>query len=216
MKAKARSRLIVEGQDDLFSVVGLMRAHTPWPQPKYEAPVWIDLGNSAEEIMRPEYLSSLLKASDIDILGLLLDADTKPRSRYGRIRTACLAAFPDLPEEIPKGGVVAENAGKKRFGVWVMPDNAAEGCLETFLRHLVPEESEPLWVHAGNCSSKAKELGAKWRDVHEPKAKLYTWLAWQDPPGQNPGVALAKKILDPHSKEAASFVKWFKELYKLA
>jgi hypothetical protein len=215
LKVKTRNRLIVEGQDDLFSVVGLMRAHVTWPQSKYEAPVWIDLGKSDEEILRPEYLALLLKASDIDVLGLMLDADTKPESRYGRIRNACLKAFPALPADLPTGVLVAENENNKRLGVWVMPNNAAEGCLETFLRHLVPKESEPLWAHAGDAVTQAINLGANVRDPHGPKAHLYTWLAWQDPPGQNPGIALTKRILDPKSQHADNFVKWFKELYKL-
>jgi hypothetical protein len=173
------------------------------------------LGKSAEEILRVEFLATYLKASDVEVLGVMLDADTKPGSRYQRIRDTCLRAFPELPAELPSGGLVAENTDKKRLGVWVMPDNASEGCLETFLRYLVPEESEPLWVHAGDAVAQAIRLGANVRDPHGPKAHLYTWLAWQDPPGQNPGIALTKRILDPRSEHATSFVKWFKELYKL-
>jgi hypothetical protein len=47
------------------------------------------------------------------------------------------------------------------------------------------------------------------------KANLYTWLAWQDEPGQTPGHALTRKILDPSSPSALSFVKWFMALYSL-
>jgi Protein of unknown function (DUF3226) len=43
---------------------------------------------------------------------------------------------------------VADNEEQKRLGIWIMPDNRSEGSLETFLRHLVPDQSEPAWKHA--------------------------------------------------------------------
>jgi hypothetical protein len=110
--------------------------------------------------------------------------------------------------------LVAEHEDK-RFGVWIMPDNSSAGSLETFLRHLVPDESEPIWQHALGSVTEAKRLGAQCRDVHDAKANLYTWLAWHNPPGQSPGIALTKKALDPHSPSAASFVQWFRRLYAL-
>jgi hypothetical protein len=191
-----------------------MSAHTPWPADKYEAPVWIDLGRSATEILDPTYLSVLKKAPDIDIIGIMLDGDSKPRSRYASIRSHLLDVFPSLPEELPAGGAITDGESK-RLGVWIMPDNASEGCLETFLRYLVPSELQPIWEYAAECADGAKTRGAPCRDVHEDKARIYTFLAWNDPPGQNPGVALAKKVLDPRSSSAAVFVKWFKALYGL-
>jgi hypothetical protein len=207
--------LIVEGSDDLHSVVGLMRAHVTWPQPVAEAPVWIDIGKSAEEILEAGYLTAKIKTRDLQILGVMLDADVKPRGRYERIRGLCSELFPNLPEELPSSGLIADNDSDKRFGLWIMPDNGSEGSLETFLRHLVPDESEPLWKHAVQSVKVAKATGSRCRDCHDAKANLYTWLAWQDPPGQSPGLALTKKILDPQSDSAGAFVKWFRQLYRL-
>ncbi|HZL51689.1 MAG TPA: DUF3226 domain-containing protein [Terracidiphilus sp.] len=215
MKVKTRSWLVVEGYDDLYSVVSLMRAHTDWPEDKSNAPVWIDIGKSVDEIIEPVYLQTLLKASNIDVLGILLDAEQKdPGARYGRIRDICSSVFPGLPADLPAAGVISEHGGK-RMGVWVMPDNVARGGLETFLRALVPPAQEPLWNHAVESATKAKQLGAEWRDVHRHKAYLYTWMAWHDPPGQNPGRAITKKCLDPTAGNASAFVRWFKELYRL-
>jgi hypothetical protein len=88
-------------------------------------------------------------------------------------------------------------------------------CLETFLRYLVPDDAEIVWRHATEAVASARNLGARCRESHLPKAELYTWLAWQDPPGFSPGRALTKKILDPHSEHATPFVKWFRDLYQL-
>jgi hypothetical protein len=207
-------RLIVEGIDDRHSVIGLMRHHVTWPKEKDDAPVWIALGNSADEILADDFLPTEIKTPGIDILGVVLDADTAPPGRYQRICQLCSELFPVIPKSPPSGGMITENDGR-RFGLWIMPDNLSDGCLETFLRHLVPNQSQPLWQLAMKSVADAKSVGAACRDCHTDKSNLYTWLAWQDPPGQSPGLALTQKCLDPHAPSANLFVKWFRELYRL-
>ncbi len=68
--------MVVEGYEDLCSVVGLMKAHSPWPQDPASAPVFIEIGNSADEILEDEYLRIMLKSREIKELGVMLDADT--------------------------------------------------------------------------------------------------------------------------------------------
>jgi hypothetical protein len=210
------NQLIVEGWDDLFSVVGLMSAHVAWPVGKTSAPVFIQMGNGAEEILKEGFLSTFLKSGAVKTLGVMLDADTKPRGRYESIRSFCLPFFPSMPAALPKDGLVIDNAAEgKRMGVWIMPDNSSDGSLETFLKFLVPNRLEPIWAHAVESAKVAKRIGCECRDGHMEKANLYTWLAWQDPPGQKPGESLTKKVLDPHAVSAATFVAWFKRLYAL-
>jgi len=192
-----------------------MRAHVQWPEQVDQAPVYIEIGKSADEILQIGYISTKLKDREVQTLGIMLDADTKLKGRYERIRNQCLTLFPALPKDLPVSGLVAENLEQKRVGVWIMPDNASEGSIEMFLRYLVPNESEPVWKHATESVARALEMGAPCRNSHIPKANLYTWLAWQDPPGQSPGIALTKKILDPHSPTADVFVHWFRTLYEL-
>lgn len=115
-----------------------MGAHVAWDDDKDKAPVWIEIGNSADEILKDGYLSAELKSRLIKTLGILFDADTKPAGRYQRVFNLCGPFFPGFPNALPKDGLVIENAAdQKRFGVWIMPDNAAEGDLEMFLRYLV-------------------------------------------------------------------------------
>jgi hypothetical protein len=210
------NQLVVEGFADLYSVAGLMSAHIAWPPGKMNAPVYIHMGNGAEEILKDGFLTTFLKSSVIKSFGVMLDADTKPRSRYTSIFSHASPYFPAMPAQLPNDGLVVENlTEKKRFGVWIMPDNVSEGCLETFLRHLVPNTLEPAWQHATTSVAEAKRIGCGCHDHHIPKANLYTWLAWQNPPGQSPGESLTKKILDPHSANASTFVSWFRKLYVL-
>ncbi len=206
--------LIVEGHDDRMSVIGLMAHHVYWPDGKENAPVFIDLGLSADEILNPKYLSTQVKKPGLKRIGVLFDADIKLRMRYERLRTMCLPHFPALPEEMPAEGVIVEHQGI-RFGVWIMPDNKSAGDLETFLRYLVPNTGEATWKHAEQSVAHARSIGAKCKDAHVAKANLYTWLAWQDEPGQSPGRSLTQKILDPHGEGAATFINWFRSLYEL-
>ena len=175
--------LIVEGHDDRMSVIGLMEHHVHWPNGKENAPVFIDLGLSADEILNAKYLSTQVKTPGLKRIGILFDADTKPGSRYERLRNMCLQYFPALPEEMPADGVIVEHQGI-RFGAWIMPDNKSEGDLETFLRYLVPDTEEATWKHAEQSVAVARSIGAKCKEAHVAKANLYTWLAWQDKPGQ--------------------------------
>jgi hypothetical protein len=96
-----------------------------------------------------------------------------------------------------------------------MPDCATSGMLETFLGHLVPEPDEPVWDHAVSSFDTACSLGAACRPVHHDKARIHTWLAWQDPPGECLGRALTRRTLDPDAPAAAGVVAWFKQLYNL-
>lgn len=193
-----------------------MRAHVAWPaDPNDDPPVFIQRGGSPDEILREGYVTALLKSRDVQTLGVMLDADENPDGRYQRARSLCAALFPSMPTTLSPGGVVVANGDGKRFGIWIMPDNVSPGYLETFLRYLVPNQQEPLWTHAVGSVAVATGLGATCRNTHLGKAHLYTWLAWQDPPGRAPGIALTHKVLDPNSGAATNFVTWFKSLYQL-
>lgn len=206
--------LIVEGEDDKFAVIGLLEHHVDWPNDKANAPVFIDVGKSAGEILKEKYISTQMKRSGLKRLGLMLDADSNPVGRYTSLRNLCLPGFPNLPENIGADGVWVEQ-DELRLGIWIMPDNGSQGYLESFLKYLVPPGGEPVWDHATASVAAATEMGATCKQTHVPKACLYTWLAWQDEPGQSPGRALTQKILDPHQEHAERFIRWFCGLYDL-
>ncbi len=207
--------LIVEGADDKHSVIHLMKSHVDWPEERSTWPVWVDVGKSADQILATGYLTTEIKARNAEIIGVMLDADFNSVGRYQRIDQLCRTLFPDLPKDMPKGGLVIENGDGKRFGLWLMPDNTSEGDLETFLRFMVPVEKEALWKQACDFVEAAIANGAECRASHIPKANLYSWLALQDPPGQSPGLALSRRILDPHAAYAQPFVSWFRQLYQI-
>jgi hypothetical protein len=215
VKPTQNKQLVVEGIDDLRSVIGLMRHHVDWSPDKFKAPVWIILGGGAGPILQPDYIPTLIKDPTIKTLGIMLDADDDANSRYLSFKKLCAEFFPKMPDKLPVNGLVVENHEGKRIGLWIMPDNSSPGAIETFLKFLVPEKTIPLWKHAMKSVADAKGVGANYKECHAEKSNLYTWLAWQDEPGQSAGTALTRKILDPRAESAIPFVKWIMELYQL-
>ena len=208
-------QLVVEGQDDKFAVISLMEHHVEWPNDPKQWPVSLDAVGSVSEILNANYIRTKLKESGLEILGIMVDADDEPTGRWNSFRSICAPMFPDMPVDLPAGGLVTGNGFGIRLGFWLMPDCSSGGMLETFLRHLVPEPAERLWQHSELSFDMACSLGAPCRPVHVDKARIHAWLAWQDPPGESLGRALTRKTLDPKAQTAAAFVLWFKELYLL-
>jgi len=207
--------LVVEDNDQKGAVIGLMRHHgVEWPQDENGWPVYIHVGNSAEEVLKRSTLSTRFKESGLQTLGIILDADEEFDARWQRIRAFCDDNFTRVPPQFPRQGLILQGSGT-RFGAWVMPDNSSRGMIETFCMALVPSAAAQIWEAAVSSAAAARELGAPFRKVHTEKAQICTWLAWQDPPGERMGTAITRKILDPEAPSAAPFVAWFRELYEV-
>jgi hypothetical protein len=209
------NQLAVEGRDDLYAICNLMKAHISWPQPQNEWPVFVREYGGRANLLEEGALPSVAKMRYVVRIGVVIDADDNPTGCYQRIRELCDPLFPSLPRVLNGEGIIADNQQGKRLGVWIMPDNRSPGDLETFLRHLVPQEETAIWAHAVESVKDAKKLGASCPDTHLSKANIHTWLAWQDPPGRPFGTALTARILRPESPEAAAFVGWFRRLFEV-
>lgn len=209
------NKLIVEGEEDKRVIPQLIEANgIPWGETKKEAVVNIEAyGN--DDFVDATFISTELKASGLKALGLMIDADNDLNARWQSVRNACLKSIPDIPEQLPATGLIHSTDSGIRFGVWIMPDNQTQGMLETFLTYLIRDESEPLWQYAQEVAKEAQNKGATYINSHSDKAYIYTWLAWQHPPGRQLHDAVRQKILDPNHPQAQSFVNWFKQLYDL-
>jgi hypothetical protein len=192
-----------------------MAKHVSWGDKKPDWPVKLNAVGSVDEILEIGYISGLLKSREVEVLGVVIDANDSFASRWNTIRQRCAGSFSAIPEVLPKEGLVLENEDAKRVGVWIMPDNQSKGMIETFLQYLVPDSQQPVWKLAKESVETAVQAGAKCRDCHRDKSNIHTWLAWQDPPGQAFGNAVAMKILESQSDLAAPFVNWFRTLFKI-
>ncbi|NEP63042.1 MAG: hypothetical protein F6K31_40060 [Symploca sp. SIO2G7] len=215
MAKRQPNLLLVEGEQEKRTIPYLMEANgVDWGTKKDPA-VYIEPLGGDTNVIDSSLISAELKASGLRALGLMVDADDNPSGRWQSVRNSCLAAIPDIPEQLPETGLIHSLPNDIKFGVWIMPDNQMRGMLETFLAYMIPNESEPLWKYAQEAVSAAKNQNAPFKDKHVDKAHIFTWLAWQEPPGRQLHNAIMEKILDPKHPKAQTFVNWFKSLYSL-
>ena len=207
--------LLVEGKQDVRVSPELIEANgVPWGTRKSPI-VFIRDYDGYQNLVNPDVISTEFQASGLSVLGIMIDADENPLERWQSLRNACLKSIPDIPEGLPKKGLIHNAPNGIKFGIWVMPDNEMRGMLETFLTYMIPTGSEKLWQFAQKVAQEAKSKGAVFTEFQVDKANIYTWLAWQNPPGRQLHQAIMERILNPKDPNAQKFVTWFKDLYGL-
>ncbi len=203
----------MEGATDKHVIPYVMEANgVTWPEPPNH-PVDIEAWGGVDDFLKPEAINNAVKAPGREALGVVLDANGDAAARWDQLRALCGTEFPGLPDRIPAGGLEVTHSLGPRFGVWIMPDNRFEGMLEDLLVRLIPDHSSDLYEVARNCVIEAQSNDAPFRDVHGRKAELYTWLAWQDPPGLRLHEAVNRAVLDPTRPQSRPFVNWFRGLF---
>ncbi len=211
--------LLVEGKDERLVIPELMKANGVDCGSEESPIVFIDDQNGFDNIVKPDVIATELLASGLVAIGIIFDADEKPqKDRWRSVRNICLKveSMPNLPQELPEEGLIVDMLNGIKFGIWMMPDNKMRGMLETFLADIISEENQEIWEFAKQSVNEAKIRGAKIKPNHIDKANIYTWLAWQEKPAQQIGIAVKKKtIFDPTHPNAQKFVKWFRDLYGL-
>ncbi len=214
-KGYVAKKLLVEGQDDLRVIPELIEKNgVLWGDNKKQAIVLIQDCGGYKNI-DANLISTELQASGLTNLGLVIDADEDLSARWMSIRNACLPSIPNIPEEIPETGLIHITKNRIKFGIWIMPDNQIRGMLETFLAYMIRDKDEVIWQYAQEVAKEAKNKGALFKDSYFDKAKIYTWLAWQEQPGRQMHQAIKYEILNPQHLKAQTFVTWFKSLYDL-
>jgi hypothetical protein len=208
--------LVVEGRTEVFVIPYLIEANgVNWGKGKNTV-VHIKDYDGYTNISETDAIATELLASGLTALGIIIDADEEPKERWQSIRNACQNSFTNgLPKDLPENGLICNAPNEVKFGIWMMPDNQMRGILETFLAYMIPDTNESLWKFAQQSTQEATNQGANFTEFQRDKANIYTWLAWQNPPGQQLHQAIDQKIFDPKHPRAQKFVTWFKELYGL-
>ena len=171
------------------------------------------LGN-AERLL--ESFPVRLKESDVDALGVVIDADTDLGSRWQSLKDRLnKAGYQNVPDDPVVAGTILYPPPKTllpRVGLWIMPDNQTKGILEDFLRFLVPPGSQ-LFSHVESSVASIPEDERRFSQLNEPKAIIHTWLAWQADPGKPLGTAITAKFLDSNVAQVDVLVAWLKALF---
>ena len=157
-----------------------------------------------------------LKESDVEALGVVIDADTNLAARWDSLQNRLLkAGYKDVPRDPSPSGTILDPPSETllpRVGIWIMPDNQTSGILEDFLRFLIPDGS-PLFEHVKSSVTAIPEGERRFSGCTEPKALIHTWLAWQKEPGKPLGQAITARYLDPEVKQVDDIVSWLKRLF---
>ncbi len=198
------NRLLVEGKDDMHVMRSLLKHHG--------VPENFEMKEKSGIDSLLESLDVELDASDLERLGIIVDADLDLAARWSQLASRLQRLGYSVPSAPEPEGVVIERGGACSVGVWIMPDNALPGMLEHFAGFLVPS-GDSMWERARQCVELIPEQDRRFSSDHFVKAHLHTWLAWQADPGTPIGLAITKKYLDAESHHALKLMDWIRRLF---
>lgn len=222
--------MLVEGPDDWNVFYHLIRQHYSEKQviairkgdlrPRLEPIpdevkyIQFDVVKS-DSYFKPKALSAKLKASDLERIGLVVDADSDLEVRWLKLRDAlAICGYRELPTVPAVGGMVIEQEDYPTVGVWIMPDNELPGKIEDFIAYLQPA-SDTLWTRAQEAVEQIPAEERRFKTQSAIKAAIHTWLAWQEEPGTPMGQAITKHYLDATAPHALKLLAWLRRLFDL-
>ena len=210
MEEEHFNKLLVEGKDDLHVISALcMACQIP------ESFEIISCG-SVEKAIRGFRLR-LTTPKEQKILGIVVDADVNAEARWEELKAVLSASgkYDCDALQLPSEGLVltSNDPDFPTVGVWVMPDNQLSGMLEDFVISLT-DPSDVLMVKAESVLTELEsESIQKYKSAHRAKAKIHTFLSWQDEPGKPMGTAITSRVLNPEANTAQQFVSWLNRLF---
>lgn len=202
---KFSSQLLVEGNDDQHVIRALC--------------VKFGLNQNFEVIdckgidKLYEQIPVRFKQSGINIIGIIVDADTDLKSRWASLKTLLTAQGFAIPNELPTKGLIATNADNKRIGVWIMPNNNLNGMLEDFISFLVPKGDKLLPIVNTTLQNIEDQNLNKYSLKHKSKAVIHSWLSWQEDPGTPMGLGITKRYLTTDEETCSQLTDWLTKLF---
>ena len=197
--------LLVEGPDDYHFLIHFLNHHGLYGQIRCQDTEGIDT-------LLP-VLPTWLKPSNLERLGIIVDADTDLPNRWKALRNILINAdYDNVPEMPQANGTIITHNVRPTVGLWLMPNNTLPGMLEDFVSMLVPE-GDKLWSNAVLSVEQIPVEDRLFAPQHVIKAKIHTWLAWQEEPGTPLGQAITKRYLSADAPQAVHLVNWLRKLY---
>lgn len=159
-----------------------------------------------------------LKSSNVlRKLWVIIDADISYACAWQSIRDILERSGKyNPPKQLCTMGLILKPIDENDLivGVWIMPNNQDIGMLEDFMMRIIPEENELLCEAEIAITNLEKKNIQKYKSVHRAKAKLHTWLAWHDEPGDSVNVAIKKNLFSQDKELINAFKGWIMELNK--
>ena len=211
----ATQELLVEGNNDQHVVWALCNRHKV--EKTFSVIVPSEGGLPADGF--PAILQGIpsrLKQPDFKTLGVVIDADENIQNRWQSIRNCLMnERYDTLPEQPVAGGLICTYSNKPNIGVWLMPDNQANGMLEDFVAYLIPENDSISPIAKRYVQTIEDENLNRYPINHHSKAFIHSWLACQKRPGIPMGHAITSSMLLHNAPLANDFVNWLNQLFVL-
>ncbi len=115
-----------------------------------------------------------------------------------------------LAENDNNGLIFKHQEEDAKFGLWIMPNNQANGELEDFIKFCI-QENEALFRHAVQIVENLPEK--KFNPTDKTKAEVATWLAWQKPPGHGVYWTVYDGLLNTDYALFQELQNWLKQVF---
>lgn len=211
--------LVVEGEEDRKLFLALFRVHGIPDVDVHFQPS--GKGNAISTFCSVLMMQPRSRRSKV---GLVVDADFEGAGAGNRasvkdINAKALKVGYGPLSAITGGGYEARSRSGHltRVGVWVMPDCSNDGYTEHLLVQAVGPAEQVRFNHAkvacDNALLGCGNFDYPVRPDHRIKARLGTWLAWQDPPRMSFASAIDKSLFDAEHGCMRPLVAWMHWLY---
>ena len=204
-KENFNAKLLVEGNDDQHVIWALCE--------KFGLSKTFDVIDCRGVDNLYKQIPVRFKQSDVNTVGIIIDADTELQSRWDSLKGILIAQGFEIPDMLPEQGLVTTNTENKKVGVWIMPDNNTNGMLEDFIAFLVPKDDELLPIVNSTLQSIEEQKLNKYSLSHKSKATIHSWLSWQKDPGTPMGLGITKKYLTTDEVTCKKLIDWMKTLF---
>ena len=204
IQEKHTKKLLVEGNDDQHVIWALCEM--------FKIPEVFDVIDCEGIDNLYKSISLRFKQSDVETVGVIIDADINLKDRWVDIRNLLSNQEFIMPEDLPSNGLVLVN-GNNKVGVWIMPKNDTNGMLEDFVSFLVPEDDELLPVVDATLNEIESKKLNKYSLIHKSKARINSWLSWQEDPGTPMGLSITKRYLTTDNENCKLFINWLQKLF---
>lgn len=205
------SVLLVEGNNDSHIIMALCEHH------KLPEKFKIIPCKGADDVLRN--MKIRLTTPELHPkIGIVLDADENVQGRldsFLRHITQC-GKYDCTNIELSSEGLILKPTDDifPTVGLWIMPNNSTGGMIEDFVVSLAHKDDERLMAKADETLDQLEKEGfQKYKSVHRTKAKIHTFLAWQDEPGKPMGQAITARLLNADAENAMPFILWIKKLF---
>lgn len=208
-------QLLVEGKDDCYVISNLCQERN---LPEIFSVIIADENEKKEggiEIVL-DILPRKLKEQNLQILGIMVDADQNLAARWQAISNKLKeSGYQNIPKFPPPEGWIDTQPELPKIGVWLMPNNQLPGMLEDFVKYLIPDGDLLL----PKAEFILQEIEKKGLNCYSPeyahaKALIHTWLAWQKKPGKPMGQSITARVLQSDTAIASQFVDWLNRLFQ--